>query len=278
MNAAKSLVAALGALVLLLSLNACETGSTTQGGAVGVERKQFFAVSSQQIEASSAQAYQKLLEKERKNGTLDRNPQQVQRIRAIAARLIPQTSAFRADAPAWSWEQHVIESKELNAWCMAGGKIAVYSGLIEKLNLTDDEIAAVMGHEIAHALREHSREQASEQMVTGVGLSIGGALLGLNQAQMSLADTVMNVTIGLPHSRKHEVEADRMGVELAARAGYDPHAAVSLWKKMGSAAGSSGPPEFLSTHPAPENRLRDLETYAQRVYPLYQQQRSGRRQ
>ena len=250
------------------ALSACHVANTTTGGAVGVERKQYFAVSGQQIETSSAKAYAQVLAEERKKGALNRDPQQVQRIREIANRLIPATGAFRQDALRWNWEVNVISSKELNAWCMAGGKIAFYTGLIDQLRLTDEEIAAVMGHEISHALREHSRERASGQMITGLGLSIGGALLGLNQGQMDLADTVLNVTVGLPHNRSHETEADRIGIELAARAGYNPNAAITLWQKMGTAGGSR-PPEFLSTHPAPENRMRDLQEYAQRVYPLY---------
>ncbi len=261
---------ALRSVILLatFTLSACQVANTTEGGAVGVERKQYFAVSSQQIETSSTKAYNQVLAEERKKGTLNRDAQQVQRIRAIANRLIPATGTFRQDALRWNWEVNVISSKELNAWCMAGGKIAFYTGLIDQLRLTDDEIAAVMGHEISHALREHSRERASQQMITGLGLSLGGALLGLNQGQLDLADTVLNVTVGLPHSRSHETEADRIGIELAARAGYNPNAAVTLWQKMGTAGGGR-PPEFLSTHPAPENRMRDLQDYAQRVYPLY---------
>lgn len=260
---------ALAFMVLAVcALSACQVANTTEGGAVGVERKQYFAVSGQQIEASSAKAYQQVLAEERKKGTLNQDPQQVARIRAIANRLIPAVGVFRQDALRWKWEVNVISSKDLNAWCMAGGKIAFYTGLLDQLRLTDDEIAAVMGHEISHALREHSRERASQQMLTGLGISLGGALLGLNQGQLDLADTVLNVTVGLPHSRGHETEADRIGIELAARAGYNPNAAVSLWQKMGNIGGGRMP-EFLSTHPAPENRMRDLEDYAQRVYPLY---------
>ncbi len=252
-----------------MSVAGCQAARTTQAGAVGVDRNQFFVVSSQEIESSSAKAYRQVLAEEQKKGTLNRDPEQVRRIRAIASRLIPVTGAFRDDAPGWKWEVNVITSKQLNAWCMAGGKIAFYTGLIDTLKLTDDEIAAVMGHEIAHALREHSREQASEQMITGLGLSIGGALLGLGKGSMDLANMAKDVLITLPHSRSHETEADRIGVELAARAGYNPEAAITLWQKMGSAGGSA-PPQFLSTHPAPENRMADLKDYSQRVEPLYE--------
>jgi predicted Zn-dependent protease len=163
---------------------------------------------------------------------------------------------------------NVITSDQLNAWCMAGGKIAFYSGLITKLKLTDAEIAAVMGHEIAHALREHSRERASQQMVTNIGLSVLSAAAGLGQGGADLMGAVAKVTFELPNSRLHETEADSVGVELAARAGYDPRAAVQLWNKM-AAQGGGAPPQWLSTHPSYATRQQDLAHDAQRVMPLY---------
>jgi predicted Zn-dependent protease len=199
---------------------------------------------------------------------LNRNAAQVARVRVIALRLAAASGAFRPDAPGWAWESNVITSKEINAWCMPGGKMAVYSGLIERLNVTDDELAAVMGHEIAHALREHGRERASQAMAQGMALSVLGIVTGASDAGVQLAQVITDVTINLPNSRAHEIEADRIGVELAARAGYDPRAAVTLWQKMAKAAGG-GPPQFLSTHPSPDNRIRDLQVYAERVMPLY---------
>src|SRR5947207_13880593 len=150
---------------------------------------------------------------------------------------------------------HVLSSKEVNAWCMPGGKIAVYTGLIDQLHPTDGELAAVMGHEIGHALREHGREQASQQMLEQLGVGLLGALTGVNP---QLTQTIADVTISLPHSRTQETEADRIGVELAARAGYDPHAAVSLWQKMQKLAGGSQPPQFLSSHPSTETLIAEL--------------------
>jgi predicted Zn-dependent protease len=200
---------------------------------------------------------------------LDRDPAEVQRVRTIANRLIVQTGAFRKDAPGWKWEVHVITSDQLNAWCMPGGKMAVYTALIQKLKLTDDELAAIMGHEIAHALREHGRERVSQQLAASLAVGVASAALGLGQGGSQLADLVAQVTFTLPNSRLHEQEADRIGVELAARAGYDPRAAVSVWQKMTRADGGS-PPQFLSTHPSPENRIKDLEVYAQKVMPLYE--------
>jgi predicted Zn-dependent protease len=193
----------------------------------------------------------------------------VQRVQAITKRLIAQTPNFRDDAAKWPWEVHVITTDEVNAWCMPAGKMAMYTGLIQKLNATDDEIAAVMGHEISHALREHSREQISRQMSTQLGVGIVGALLGIGDLGQSIAGQVANVTLNLPNSRAAETEADRIGIELAARAGYDPSAAVSLWQKM-SKLGGGQPPKWLSTHPPHEDRINDLRQYAQKVMPLYQ--------
>jgi predicted Zn-dependent protease len=259
-------------LALSLVLVACESVQTTQPGTVGIDRKQSMLVSAQEITQAAAQEYSKVITEAKIKGTLDRNATHVQRVRNILARLVPQTSAFRADAPKWAWEIHVIQDAQLNAWAMPGGKMVVYSGLIEKLSLTDDELAAIMGHEIAHSLREHSRERVSQEMASNLAVGIGAAVLGLGDVGQSLASAVSQVTFTLPHSREQETEADRLGVELAARAGYDPHAAVSVWQKMLQAAGSGGP-QFMSTHPAPQNRLADLRVYADRVMPLYSQAR-----
>lgn len=251
-------------------LAACLTTQTTSGGAVGVDRSQFVLVSSAEVDAAAAKGYADVIAKAQKEGKLNRDAKQVARVRAIANRLIPQTVAFRPDAPQWKWEVNVIESDQLNAWCMAGGKIAFYSALIEKLALTDDEIAAIMGHEIAHALREHCRERISQQLATNVGLDLASAVFGLSRGASDLAGMAANVAISLPYGRSHEVESDRIGVELAARAGYNPRAAISVWQKM-SRAGGGSPPELLSTHPSPENRIQDLEVYSARVQPLYEQ-------
>ena len=260
----------------LLALVGCQTVQTTKPGAVGVDRKQSMMLSSAEVDASAAKAYQEVLADAKKKGTLDRDPAQVERVRRVAHRLIPQTAAFRSDAPGWDWEVNVISTKELNAWCMPGGKIVVYTGLIEQLKLTDDELAAIMGHEIAHALREHGRERASEAMAEGLALSILGALTGLSQGGMDLSQLVLNVTLTLPNSRQHETEADRIGVELAARAGYDPRAAVEVWEKMAKQA-NGAPPQILSTHPAPESRIADLKVYSARVMPLYEEAQSKAR-
>jgi len=246
----------------------CQTAETTQAGTVGVDRDQRFALSSAEVNKAADQAYDKTMAQAKKKGVLNRNPEQVRLIREISNRLIPATAAFRKDAPKWKWEVNVITSKEVNAWCMPGGKMAVYTGLIEQLKATDDELAAVMGHEIAHALREHGRERASQQMAQQTIIGIGAALLGIGELGAGLVNVVADVTVGLPYARNFEREADRIGVELAARAGYDPRAAVTLWQKM-IKVGGGGPPEILSTHPAPAERIEDLKEYSAKVMPLY---------
>ncbi|HJV85626.1 MAG TPA: M48 family metallopeptidase [Noviherbaspirillum sp.] len=257
------------ALAVVL-LAACETVQTTQSGAVGITRPQHMIVSSEAIDDAARQEYTALIADERKKGELNQNPAEVARVRAIVNRLIPTTAAFRPDALKWNWEVNVIKSPEVNAWCMPGGKIAVYTGLIEKLHLTDDELAAVLGHEMAHALREHARERASEQAVASTAISVGAAVLGIGDLGQKTAEYAYMGLLGLPNSRRHETEADRIGVELAARAGYDPRAAISLWQKM-EQVGSPETIKFLSTHPPREERLADLTNYSARVMPLYEQ-------
>lgn len=258
------------AALAMLSLVACETVQTTQGGVVGVTREQRMVVPAAEIQQAASQEYAQLMNEARSKGLLNKNPAQVQRVRNIVNRLIPQTAVFRPDALQWNWEVNVLASPEVNAWAMPGGKIAVYTGLIDKLHITDDELAAVLGHEISHALREHARERASEQMVAGSLIQIGSELLGLGDVGQKGAEYAYMGLVGLPHSRNQESEADRIGVELAARAGYDPRAAISLWQKMGQIGGPE-PIKFLSTHPSREDRLNDLASYAQRVMPLYEQ-------
>ncbi|MDY0011652.1 MAG: M48 family metallopeptidase [Rhodocyclaceae bacterium] len=248
---------------------ACQSVQTTGAGVVGVERSQSMLVSAESVVDASARQYQQMLELARRKNLLNRDGAQVARVRGVADRLISQVRVFRPDAMNWRWEVNVLDSDQLNAWCMAGGKIVVYSGLLDKLKLSDDELAAVMGHEIAHALREHARERISRAMATGIGVSIVGAAIGVGGMGQDLMGKVAEVTFELPNSRLHETEADRMGVELAARAGFDPRAAVTLWQKLAGLAGGA-PPQWLSTHPNHESRQQDLARYAERVMPLYE--------
>ena len=227
------LIALHATLALTLVCGACTSVETTNPGAIGLDRKQYMSplVPAGQLEEGARAAYAQVLGKEKQKGTLNRDAKQLARIRRIAQRIIPQVSVFRPDARRWDWQVNLIESDQLNAWAMPGGKIAFYSGIIDKLALTDEEIAAIMGHEIAHALREHSRERASEQVVSSLAIT-GAALVGsvLTDTDLTGASEatrfVYQTTFGLRHSREHETEADRIGVELAARAGYDPRAAI----------------------------------------------------
>ncbi|MDA0189398.1 MAG: M48 family metallopeptidase [Proteobacteria bacterium] len=266
--------------LVALALAGCATTRTTSGGSVGVERKQAMLLSAGEVNRQADKAYQQTLKEARAKNLLNRDAAQVARVRAIAARLTPATGAFRSDAPGWAWEVNVLTSKELNAWCMPGGKIAVYTGLIEQLEVSDEELAAVMGHEIAHALREHGREKAGQSAGIGLAAAIGGAILGARYGidpdlGQNVLGTVGDLAFMRPNSRAMEVEADRIGVELAARAGYDPRAAIALWEKMGRTIGGQ-PPQWLSTHPSHGSRIADLRDYAERVRPLYEAARDGR--
>lgn len=254
-----------------LALAACTAVQTTQPGAIGVTRTQRMAISAQEVEAAADKSYDELLAEARAKGRLNQDAQMVERVRRVSHDLIAQVGAFRRDALNWNWEVNVFQSDDINAFCMAGGKIGVFSGLITRLNLSDDELAAVIGHEIAHALREHVREQVSTQFAQQIPLLVLGAVTG-SEAITQLGGMVTQVTFGLPRSRQAEREADVIGVELAARAGYDPRAAISLWRKMEQAGGAKGP-EFLSTHPSSASRQQDIARAAQVVLPLYQQRR-----
>jgi predicted Zn-dependent protease len=265
----------LGAAVsAALVVTGCQTVQTTRGGVVGVDRPQqmsMFTPSTEEVAATASQQYLQVTQGAAHQGALNHDPTQTARVQRLAQRLIPHTAVFRDDAVDWQWQVNVLTSPEVNAWCMPGGKIAVYTGLIQKLQITDDELAAVMGHEIAHALREHVREGMGRQQAAAVGTAVGSTVLeyftGVNPGELGQSFT--QAMFVLPNSRENEQEADRIGVELAARAGYDPRAAISLWQKM-AAGGGGQPPEWLSTHPAHETRIRDLQDYAQRVLPLYE--------
>lgn len=262
------LIAAITCCLALLAVSGC--ASTTAGGAVGAQRSQLMLVSSGELEDMAEQSYAKLKSDASGKGELNRDAAMLKRVRAIAMRLKPHTAVFRKDAPAWNWEVNVISSKELNAFCMPGGKIMFYSGLINQLNLSDEEIAIVMGHEIAHALREHSREQVSQAMAAQTAISVGTALLGLGQVSADISNTVYQALIATKFSRTDESEADEIGLELTARSGYDPRAGVTLWQKMIAANSGGRPPEFMSTHPAEASRVQKIQSLLPTVIPLYE--------
>ena len=235
-------------------------------------------VPAESVEKSSAMQYQQTMSQanEKKALAPDNHPQVI-RLRTISQKLIPFALEWNPRAKDWKWEVNLINSKQINAYCMPGGKIAFYTGILEQLQLTDDEVAMVMGHEIAHALREHARERMGKSAVTNGGAQILGAIVG---QKYGIDPNITNMAAGgaanlltLKFSRGNESEADLVGMELAARAGYDPRAGVTLWQKM-SAANKGAPPQWLSTHPSGSTRIKDIEDNLPKVMPLYEKARA----
>ena len=226
------------------------------------------------VERSAADQYQQLLHTASRKNLLNKDQVQLARLRAIARALIPHSERFNKSAANWQWEVNLISSKSVNAFCMPGGKIAFFTGIIDQLNLTDDEIAVIMGHEIGHALLEHGRARMSEQVLKNVGITVAAAVFNLGQVSGELLAQAANLAVSLPYARRQESDADLVGLELAARAGHDPRAAVVVWQKMArlaqaGARGGGQPPQFLSTHPSNENRIREIEANLPKVLPLY---------
>lgn len=226
------------------------------------------------VERSSGQQYAQMLqEAAAKNALGGKDHPQVRRLRHIAQKIIPFAISWNPRSKDWRWEVNLIGSKQVNAFCMPGGKIAFYSGILEQLKLSDDEVAMVMGHEIAHALREHARERMGKNAATGIGANLIGQVFGLGQ----LGQTVTNYgaqLLTLQFSRSDESEADLVGMELAARAGYDPRAGITLWQKM-SAASKGAPPQWLSTHPSGSSRIAEIEANLPKVMPLFERAKKG---
>ena len=229
-------------------------------------------VPAETLEQAAQQQYAEMLQQAKAQGALAGadNPQ-LQRLQTIARRLIPHALAWNPRAKSWQWEVNLIGSKQINAFCMPGGKIVFYTGLIDQLKLSDDEIAMVMGHEMAHALREHSREQLAKTQATNIGIRLGAALFGLGDMGTAAAN-LGGKLLTLKFSRSDESDADLVGLEIAARAGYNPQAAVTLWEKMGQATGGGGV-GFLSTHPTGPDRISTLQANVPKVSGLYQEAR-----
>jgi predicted Zn-dependent protease len=263
--------ASLPALALLLAL--CSAGPAAAQAREGVDvgKNSAFSnlVPADAVERSSAEQYQQMLQQAHENKALaGKDHPQLMRLRAIAAKIIPHALQWNPRAANWRWEVNLIGSKQINAFCMPGGKIAFYTGILDQLKLTDDEVAMVMGHEVAHALREHARERMGKSTATNIGASLLTQMLGLGQ----IGQTVTNYgaqLLTLQFSRDNESEADLVGMELAARAGYDPRAGVTLWQKM-SAANKGAPPQWLSTHPSGTTRIGDIEANLPKVMPLFE--------
>ena len=243
-------------------------------------RSQLQLVSEDEAIGSSATAYRSMIGELESRKQIESGTPRAARVKEIVDRLIVEAVRFRPDAANWKWEVRVIDDpKTVNAFAMAGGKTAIYSGMWDKLNATDDEIAQVMGHEIGHAIASHTRERMSVALATGVATSVAAIAVSSRDSQHSEhiltgLEAASVVAITLPNSRQAETEADRIGIELAARAGYDPKAAASLWEKMAKLGGS--PPEFLSTHPSPETRKEVLQDLAVKLEPVYLAARRSR--
>ena len=248
---------------LLALVAACATSPTG--------RKQLMLVSEQQAITASRQAYVEEIGKAKQEGKLVTDPRLLRRVEVITGRLVAQAIVMRPESAKWEWSVQVIDDpKTVNAWCMAGGRMAIYTGLIQQVDPTDDELAQVMGHEIAHALANHTAERMSVAMASSAGVIAAGILADNSGAAMASAAVAAKLAIGLPNSRTAETEADRIGIELAAKAGYDPRAAVTLWQKMGAVGGGKAPPAFLSTHPSDQQRQQRLGALAPRMMPYYQ--------
>jgi Zn-dependent protease with chaperone function len=255
----------------LLAAGATAAGSALAQVDVGQSSRLRTLVPADELETAATQQYNELLQEARSKGALaPESNAQLRRLRSISKRLIADAPRWNARARQWRWEVNLIGSKQVNAFCMPGGKIAVFTGLLDKLQLTDDEVAMVLGHEMAHALREHARERIAKSQGTSALLSLGAQLFGLGQLG-DVAASIGTQLLTLKFSRDDEIEADLVGLELGARAGFAPQAAVSLWQKMGREAGEGSGLAFLSTHPNGPDRLRRLQENIPRVRGLYEQ-------
>lgn len=267
LSRARSLIPA---TLLAAALSACVpiAQSQSDGVQVGDMSRMRQLVPAEEVERAAAQQYRDMMQKARQQGALaaDDHPQ-VKRLRAIAARIEPHAARWNPRAAQWRWEVNLLGGRELNAFCMPGGKIAFYQGLLERLKLNDDEVAVIMAHEMAHALREHGRERLAKGAATELGVGLVAGLLGLGDLGRTGVSLGAQL-VSLKFSRDDEVEADVVGLDLAARAGYDPRAGISLWRKM-QQAGGGAPPQWLSTHPDGQFRINEIERRLPEVLPLY---------
>jgi len=253
-------------LTLLLCVTLIFACATSPTG-----RRQLMIVSEDSAISASKEAYVGMLKPYAQKGKIDNDPALKERVYRITGRLIAQAIKMRPETKNWEWSIKIIDDPEtVNAWAMAGGKMALYTGLVDKIKPTDDELAQVLGHEIAHALAKHSAEKMSVAMASSIGVAAVGIAADSKGLALSGAALAAALAVEKPNSRAAESEADQIGIELAAKAGYDPRAAITLWQKMAK-VGGKGPPEFLSTHPAPANREKKLAEYVPEMMPYYEQ-------
>ncbi|MEJ5992087.1 M48 family metallopeptidase [Ramlibacter sp. PS3R-8] len=260
-----------GRRAFLLAGGALAAGSVLGQVQVGEASRLRTLVPAEKLEQMATAQYAQLIEQAKaKDALVPESHAQVQRLRAISARLIADAGRWNDRARQWKWEFNLINTPSINAFCMPGGKIAVFAGILEKLKLSDDEVAMVLGHEMAHALREHARERIAKSQGTGALLSLGASLFGLGELGHAAA-SVGTQLLTLKFGRDDEIEADLIGLDLGARTGFDPKSSVTLWQKMAKAAGGKGGPAFLSTHPSGPDRIKRLQANIPRVEGLYQQ-------
>jgi predicted Zn-dependent protease len=249
-------------LVLASTLLACSTSLTG--------RRQLMLVSEQQAISASKQQYVQAMSKLQSEGKLVTDKKLLKRVNTITGKLVAQALLIRPETKAWEWSVEIIDDpKTINAWCMAGGRMALFTGLLLKIDPTDDELAQVMGHEISHALANHTAERMSVAMASQLGVLVASSATKNPNSTAQMAGMAAALAVTLPNSRASETEADRIGIEIAAKAGYDPRAAATLWQKMAK-AGGGGPPQFMSTHPAPGNRQATLAALAPQMMGFYQ--------
>jgi len=238
-------------------------------------RKQFAFIPLEQMMSLSADSYSQVL-KESKLSTNQKYNTSVRNVGqnvTVAVRQYLRNNKMEADIEGYQWQYNVIVSEELNAWCMPGGQIAFYEGIMPVCQ-DDNGVAVVMGHEIAHAIARHGNERMSQQLVIQMGgMALTEAIKSQKETTQQLALLAFGVgsTLGviLPYSRTHESEADEMGLYFMAMAGYDPRAAPALWERMLAKSGGARPPEFLSTHPDPANRINNLNRIMPKAMEYY---------
>jgi predicted Zn-dependent protease len=257
---------------LVALLGACGSSSRqagpTDGVRVGDSSSFKDMIPASQLEASAARQYSAMKQRaSEKNALAPDNHPQVIRLRAIAKKILPHAYAWNPESQAWTWEVNLFISDQVNAFCMPGGKIAFYTGIIEKLNLNDDEVATVMGHEIAHALREHARDRIAKAQLSNLGASVLSSALGLGNLGGQALGQGLQI-LGLSFSRADERDADLVGMDISARAGYDPRAGISLWQKMGQLS-KDKQPEWLSTHPSGDSRIYEIQRNINEALFLY---------
>ncbi len=259
-------------LFLLAFFSTAAFSQPKENEGVEVQKSRLLLLPASSVERSAGLQYGELMRAAAQKGLLNSDPQQVERLRRIARELIPHAARFNKNAEKWRWEVNLITSTTVNAFCMPGGKIAFFTGILDALQLTDDEVSSIMGHEIGHALLEHGRARMSEQLLKNIGISAAAMMFNLGQVSAELLAQAANLAVSLPYARKQESDADLVGLELSARAGHDPRAAVAVWRKMSryaQAAARGQPPQFLSTHPSHESRIREIEANLPKVLPLY---------